>query len=234
MVKFLASISNIDEAHQIKHCDIDIIDLKNIDDGALGYVGINTVSNISKILNKHVLSVTMGNEENPNTLKYIYNVKQVINQNIEFIKIGLFNKKFINQHKEFLKKINFKNSKPICVLFADKTFDFDILKEIMNTGYHGVMIDTHYKNNNSTAELLTIKDIENFIHIVRKNKKFSGVSGSLKLKHINMLKKLHPNFLGFRGVLCDTSSKRKLLKANLVDRVSKEIKKNVLINQGAA
>ena len=34
MVKFLASISNIDEAHQIKNCGIDIVDLKNIEDGA--------------------------------------------------------------------------------------------------------------------------------------------------------------------------------------------------------
>mgnify|MGYP001295581096 CR=1 FL=1 len=234
MVKFLASISNIDEAHQIKNCGIDIVDLKNIEDGALGYVGVNTVSNISKILNKHILSVTMGNEENPNTSKYIHNVKQIIDQNVEFIKIGLFNKKIINEHKKFLKKINFKNSKPICVLFADKTFDFNVLKEIMNTDYHGVMIDTHYKNNNPTTELLTKRDIEYFINIVKKNKKFSGVSGSLKFKHINMLKELHPDFLGFRGLLCDTSSKRKLLKASLVNKVSKEIKRNVLINQGAA
>jgi dihydroneopterin aldolase len=234
MVKFLASISNINEAHQVKNCDIDIVDLKNIDDGALGYVGINTVLNISKILNTHILSVTMGNEKNPNTLQYIHNVEQVINQNIEFIKIGLFDKKLINEHKKFLEKIDCKNSKLICVLFADRTFDFNILKEIMDTRYHGVMIDTHYKNNNSTTELLTIEDIEYFIHITRKNKKFSGISGSLKFKHIEILKKLNPNFLGFRGVLCDTLSKRKLLKTNLVDRVSKEIKKNALINQGAA
>ena len=48
------------------------------------------------------------------------------------------------------------------------------------------------------------------------------------------LKELHPDFLGFRGLLCDTSSKRKLLKASLVNKVSKEIKRDVLINQGAA
>jgi hypothetical protein len=43
MIKSLASIKNIKEASLMADYDFDIIDIKNIDDGPLGYVGNNEV-----------------------------------------------------------------------------------------------------------------------------------------------------------------------------------------------
>ena len=39
MIKILGSIKNIEEALMIAEYKFDIIDIKNVDDGALGYVG---------------------------------------------------------------------------------------------------------------------------------------------------------------------------------------------------
>ena len=39
MTKILASIKDVHEAEVISKFDFDIIDVKNINDGALGYVG---------------------------------------------------------------------------------------------------------------------------------------------------------------------------------------------------
>jgi hypothetical protein len=39
MIKTLGSIKNIDEAQALSNLSFDIVDIKNIDDGALGYVG---------------------------------------------------------------------------------------------------------------------------------------------------------------------------------------------------
>ena len=65
MTRFLASIKDIDEAKIASTVDIDIIDLKNVDDGALGFVGIELVSKVKRLLPNSILSATMGNDLNP-------------------------------------------------------------------------------------------------------------------------------------------------------------------------
>ena len=95
MTGFLASIKNMEEASKITASNIDIVDLKNINDGALGFVGVETVNKVKKILPNFNLSVTMGNDENPNNSTNIENLRELIDNNIKFVKIGFFNKKFI-------------------------------------------------------------------------------------------------------------------------------------------
>ena len=79
---FLASIKDIREAKLIASSEVDIIDLKNIDDGALGFVGRNFISKVRKILPRHTLSATMGNHMNPNNSENIENIKFVIKNKI--------------------------------------------------------------------------------------------------------------------------------------------------------
>ena len=224
MTGFLASIKNMEEANKITSSNIDIVDLKNINDGALGFVGVEVVNKVKKILPNFNLSVTMGNDENPNNPINIENLRELIDKGIKFVKIGFFNKKFINQHKLLLNSINFKSTLPICVVFADKTFDLKIIQRLIDIGYEGVMIDTCNKNNKSTTEILGENQIKSFIKIVKDNNKLCGLSGSLKIKDIDYLKDLNPHFLGFRGQLCDKTSERIELNIDLLNKVSKEIK----------
>ena len=224
MTGFLASIKNMEEASKITSSNIDIVDLKNINDGALGFVGVEVVNKVKKILPNFNLSVTMGNDENPNNPINIENLRELIDKGIKFVKIGFFNKKFINQHKLLLNSINFKSTLPICVIFADKTFDLKIIQRLIDIGYEGVMIDTCNKNNKSTTEILGENQIKSFIKIVKDNNKLCGLSGSLKIKDIDYLKYLNPHFLGFRGQLCDKASERIELNIDLLNKVSKEIK----------
>ena len=224
MTGFLASIKNMEEANKITSSNIDIVDLKNINDGALGFVGLEVVNKVKKILPSFNLSVTMGNDENPNNPTNIENLRELIDKGIKFVKIGFFNKKFINQHKLLLNSINFKSTLPICVIFADKTFDLKIIQRLIDIGYEGVMIDTCNKNNKSTTDILGENQIKSFIKIVKDNNKLCGLSGSLKIKDIDYLKYLNPHFLGFRGQLCDKASERIELNIDLLNKVSKEIK----------
>ena len=60
----------------------------------------------------------------------------------------------------------------------------------------------------------------------KSNNKFCGLSGSLRLHHINQLKVLSPDFLGFRGQLCEKSSKRKDLSLTMFEQVARTIKVN--------
>tara|TARA_B100001769_G_C21937445_1_gene505076 strand:+ start:91 stop:768 length:678 start_codon:yes stop_codon:yes gene_type:complete len=224
MTGFLASIKNIEEAELIISENIDIIDFKKVNDGALGYVGKRIINQGVKLLRDHVMSVTMGNDINPNNKNNIENINYVIKSEIDYLKIGLFDIKMIDQHQRLLKKINFLKTKPICVIFADQSFDLSLVQNIIDIGYKGIMIDTCIKNSKSTLDLIDINDIKKFINIVNNNKLICGISGSLKIHHIKELKDLNIDFLGFRGQICSKSSNRNDIDISQVNKVSREIK----------
>lgn len=224
MTGFLASVKNIDEAKKICLSNADIIDFKKVDDGALGFVGSNIIRQGRKVLQDRIISVTMGNEHNPNNNKTINNINYVIKNKINYLKIGLFDIRMIHEHKKLIKKINFLETKPICVVFADQDFDLLLIQKIIDIGYKGVMIDTCNKNGKSSLDLLNRNDIKKFTDIVKKNNMICGFSGSLKLHHIAELKNLDIDFLGFRGQLCIDSKDRDSINMDQVNRVSREIK----------
>ncbi len=220
MTGFLASIKNIDEAKKISNAKIDIVDLKNVDDGALGFVGLDIINKAKQTLQNHKISVTLGNNRNPNNPETVSILSKIINQKIEYIKIGLFDKTMIDEHKLLLEKFSFTQTKPICVLFADKTFDLDIMRDLINMGYQGIMIDTVNKDSKSMTEILKPSEIKKFISINKKNKTLCGLSGSLKISDINNLKRYNPDFLGFRGQLCSNHTDRSEIDINLLKQVS--------------
>ena len=61
MIKSLASIKNIKEASLMADYDFDIIDIKNIDDGPLGYAGNKEVELISNKINRVISSNRLMN-----------------------------------------------------------------------------------------------------------------------------------------------------------------------------
>ena len=84
MTGFLASIKNIDEAKKISNAKIDIVDLKNVDDGALGFVGLDIINKAKQTLQNHKISVTLGNNMNPNNPETVSILSKIINQKIEY------------------------------------------------------------------------------------------------------------------------------------------------------
>ena len=224
MTRFLASIKNIEEAKKVLFSNIDIIDFKNVNDGALGFVGVEIVNQGRKLLKEHIISVTMGNDLNPNNESLINNINSVVKNRIEYIKIGMFDISMLHEHKNLLDNIDFSSTKPICVVFADQDFDLSLIQKIIDIGYKGVMIDTCHKNGKSVLDLITKDDISQFIKIVKNNNVICGLSGSLKIRHIRELKHLDVNFLGFRGELCSKPTGRDFINISKVEKVSCEIK----------
>lgn len=227
MTGFLASIKDVHEAEKISNAKIDIVDLKNVDDGALGFVGLSLMNKVRQILKHHKMSVTLGNNPNPNNKDTIAILSKIINQEIEYVKIGLFDINMIGQHKLLLKNFSFNQTKPICVIFADKTFNLNIMEEIIGIGYKGIMIDTFNKNHKSMTEILNHSEIRNFVSMVKENKSICGLSGSLKICDIDKLKELNPDFLGFRGQLCSNKLDRNEINLDLLERVSSAINSTI-------
>ena len=218
--RFLASIKNASEAKLIKDIRIDIVDIKNIDDEPMGFAGLQNILSIKNILQNHKISVTMGNDFNPNNESMISNALNVEKFGIDYMKIALFNEEELNNHKSLLEILNLQHCRPICVLFADNHIAINNLKKIADIGYQGVMIDTMNKNGLSVMDILPTEILNSFIERAKFLKMTCGLAGSIKRSDISNIIKFNPDFIGFRGQLCKGGKDRNNLSLDETIKVS--------------
>ena len=207
MTKILASIKNVHEAEIISKFNFDIVDIKNVDDGALGYVGDSSIEKIIKIFCNNTLSVTAGNDSSPLTKKQLKRVKFLDKLGIEYVKIGIFDINLLQDHCNFLESIKHLTIKTVGVIFADLISSEQEIEEVLKLDYDGLMIDTASKNNQSTLDILSADTLKFFTESCKESDKFCGISGSLSSMRFKETLSLQPNFIGLRGALCSHSKR---------------------------
>ncbi len=223
MIKILGSIKNIEEASIISKYEFDIIDIKNIEDGALGYVGDEQVKNIINTTEKKIFSVTAGNQIHPNSNNIMKRIKLLDSLDIKYIKIGIFDFKEINEHKLFLEKTSILGIKKVGVLFADKELDIAQVTDACKLSYDGLMIDTIDKSSKCTLDILNNDLLSTFVKKCHKANKFCGISGSMSYENIEYAMSFKPDFIGYRGALCSLSN-RKNIEGPKCESILKKIK----------
>ena len=202
MIKTLGSIKNIDEARALSKLDFDIVDIKDVNDGALGYVGNNQIELIAKAITNKDLSVTAGNYSHPNNIEVEKKLKFLCSIGIKYMKIGIFNMNFLDQHAIFLEKVSSYNIQTVGVIFANKNLQLNDILEVCKLDYDGLMIDTVTKSKMSTLDILDRDFLMHFIQECRKKNKFCGISGSINQDNIENAMQCKSDFIGFRGALC--------------------------------
>ena len=207
MTKILASIKNAHEAEIISKFNFDIVDIKNVKDGALGYVGDRSIEEIIKIFSNNKLSVTAGNDSSPLTKKQSKRIEFLDQLGIEYIKIGIFDTNLLQDHYNFLKSVKHLTIKTVGVIFADLIDSEQEIEEILKLNYDGLMIDTASKNNQSTLDILSTDTLKFFVESCKNSDKFCGISGSLTSIRLKEALSLQPNFIGLRGALCSHSKR---------------------------
>ena len=70
------------------------------------------------------------------------------------------------------------------------------------------MIDTSNKNSGNLFNHVTYSDVNNFLSIAKNMDLLTGIAGSINMSHINEIIELNPNYMGFRGALCENTSVR--------------------------
>jgi uncharacterized protein (UPF0264 family) len=90
----------------------------------------------------------------------------------------------------------------VSVLMADQKPDFALAPALSASGFAGVMLDTADKSAGRLTSVLSLQRLTEFVRLSRDNRLFVGLAGSLMESDIEMLTKLGPDMLGFRGALC--------------------------------
>jgi uncharacterized protein (UPF0264 family) len=202
MTGMLASVKNLSEAQLVLNANVDIIDLKQPEFGALGALSVSDVAKIvAKINGRCVVSATVG--DLPMDTDIIFNaVSDMAKTGVDFVKIGFFPD---GDWFEIVQKLAdlTQNIKLIAVLFADTQPDFTIIPKLKKAGFSGVMLDTMNKQNGSLTQVMANETIAEFVKLAKKQQLICGLAGSLRLEHIPGLLPFGTDYLGFRGALCN-------------------------------
>jgi uncharacterized protein (UPF0264 family) len=201
MSKMLASVNSLEEALIVQQANVDIIDLKQPLQGALGALDVATVRQIVTTLNKQTpISATVG--DLPLFPDTVFNaVKAMAATEVDYIKIGFFpagdTAATIAKLSSLIANVNL-----IAVLFADSLPELTLVSQLKQAGFKGVMLDTMDKKKGSLTELMLLSEIQHFVNLVQSQQLLCGLAGSLRLADIKTLLPLNVNYLGFRGALC--------------------------------
>lgn len=223
MTGMLASVKNLSEAQLIAQTAVEIIDLKNPEQGALGALSVKTVSTIVKLLSpQKTISATVGDLPMQAAL-VLDAVNHMSESGVDYIKIGFFPEQQASDSwlncLSALAPLPQQGKQLIAVLFADTDPDFQIIQAIADAGFIGVMLDTMDKSKGSLTQLMPFAKIEAFVQTAQKHKLICGLAGSLKQADIPKILPLTPNYLGFRGALCDKHNRTAQLDPQAIQTI---------------
>lgn len=218
MTGMLASVKNLAEAHIVLQANVDIIDLKQPEFGALGALPIELVAEIVAEINGRLpVSATVG--DLPMDENLIFNaVCEMAKTGVDFVKIGFFSSENWQVCVQKLASIT-ENTRLIAVLFADTTPDFSILSHLEKANFSGVMLDTMNKKNGSLTDVMTSETITEFVKLAKIHNLLCGLAGSLRLENIAPLLPLNADYLGFRGALCAENNRVQSLELRALQQI---------------
>lgn len=224
MTGMLASVTNVEEALTVLYAGVDIIDLKQPEKGALGALEPILVAQIVKQVNGRLpVSATVGDlPMDPEQVSAA--VDAMAATGVDYIKVGFFpGGDWQGTIDELTKYIN-QGIKIVAVLFADVSPELEIIESLHKAGFTGVMLDTMNKKNGSLSDVMTDQEIEAFVNKAKLHRLLCGLAGSLGKRDIPPLTSLKPDYLGFRGALCNQNSRTAPLDKESVININSALK----------
>ncbi|MFW9951457.1 MAG: (5-formylfuran-3-yl)methyl phosphate synthase [Candidatus Thorarchaeota archaeon] len=240
-IKLLISPKNIEEARiVINHNDVDYIDCKNPLEGSLGANFPWIISEMKKLIppsSNQLLSVTIGD------FPYLPGSASLAAlgaaySGADIIKVGLkgpqneaegihLMKNVVKTVKRFKKEI-----KIVAAGYADKermvkSPNFLSIPIIASkSGSDIAMLDTYVKDGKNIFDFLTITQLQEFTETAKELNLQVALAGNLMKKSIPKIKKINPDIIGVRSIVCEGYDRENgMIKNYLINEL-----KNLLYN----
>lgn len=202
----LASVATLDEMRTALAAGVDIVDLKNPAEGALGAWAPDALSEAVALWRAAgapgSLSATVGDHPlDPDLLRAA--AERTAATGVPLVKIGFAfgDGARLPPVLDALRPLA-RETRLIAVLFADQAPDFAVVPLFAAAGFHGVMLDTADKAAGGLLAHMGVETLARFVATARAERLLTGLAGSLKVADIAPLAALRPHYLGFRGALC--------------------------------
>ena len=222
MTGMLASVNSIAEALLVFNAQVDVIDLKQPERGALGALDTDVVRQIVlEIAGRCPVSATVG--DLPMQPELVFNaVTAMAHTGVDYVKIGFFPEGDWYATVEKLAQLT-PQTALIAVLFADTQPDFAIITALQQAGFAGVMLDTMDKHKGSLTQVMTHADIAQFVALAKSHLLLCGLAGSLRLTDIATLIPYQADYLGFRGALCEQHQRTGQLNQQAIAQIKQRL-----------
>jgi (5-formylfuran-3-yl)methyl phosphate synthase len=228
MTQLLISVKNAQEAMLALAAEVDIIDLKDPNIGALGALDLAVTKEIVDLVTGKKLvsatqvsatqvSATIG-EQHANVAELIADIQARADIGIDIIKIAISDLFQAYDFYNEIIKLTKTGIKIVAVFFADEALDLTLLPMLKNAGFYGAMLDTQKKHQHLLA-FQTKNQLQQFIKLCEQHQLASGLAGSLQPQHIDLLLEINPTYIGFRGGVCENSQRKSTLNGAKVKDV---------------
>lgn len=203
MTALLASVRSLAEARLVAAGGADWIDLKEPAAGALGAVDAATVAAVARAFGAtHRISATIGD---------CWDMPEVIPARVaamsaagaQYVKVGACAADPAPGLLKALAAACVPPARVIVVCFAEHAPQTRDLERLAATGIVGVMLDTAVKDGPRLPELVAPHALAAFVRVARGLGLLSGLAGRLRTDDVPALLAAAPDYLGFRGALCD-------------------------------
>ncbi|MES9814065.1 MAG: (5-formylfuran-3-yl)methyl phosphate synthase [Candidatus Thiodiazotropha sp.] len=202
MTRMLASVTDWRELESAIEAGVDIIDLKDPHSGVLGALPVESIRSLAaRCGGRCPVSATVGDlPTEPQQLAQA--IGRTAECGVDYVKVGFFSANKLTRCLQAITGLTHRH-KVVAVLFADREPPLERLGEFAGAGFHGVMLDTAGKGGGGLLDHMDPNRLERFVSEVRALDMISGLAGSLRLEDIPQLHCLLPDYLGFRGALCE-------------------------------
>jgi FolB domain-containing protein len=212
MTLMLASVTNPAEADAVRAGGADIIDLKDPAKGALGVLDAAVAADIVRSVGKRRPVSAAAGAALGAPWVLVDAVAAMAATGVDYVKVGFSPGKAGADCVRALRP-HASNTKIVGVLFADGAPDLDMLALMANNGFTGAMLDTAKKGAGRLLDHMDVAALDRFIDRCRENGLTSGLAGSLEPPDVPRLLPLQPNYLGFRGSLCQGRAREAAIDA---------------------
>ncbi len=200
MTGLLASVRSLHEARIALATRVDVIDLKEPAEGALGAVPLAVARLVAALPHRPTVSATIGDLPFAPD-RVVPAVRAMAATRVDIVKVGIFDGD-LPATLVALKPLAAEGIKLVAVMFADRDPDLALLPRLRAAGFLGAMLDTADKAGGGLRQHLPPDRLKRFVAAARREQLLCGLAGSLAIEDIEPLAALASDYLGFRGALC--------------------------------
>jgi uncharacterized protein (UPF0264 family) len=118
---------------------------------------------------------------------------------VDYVKVGI---ERVPRSRAVLDMLARSGHAIVPVFIADKGLDASDVAHACTLGFPGVMADTADKRAGRLFDVLSMDELRRFVATVRGSGAMVGLAGALRAEHQALLRRLAPDFAGFRTAVC--------------------------------
>lgn len=210
-MKLLISVRSVSEALMAARAGADFIDLKEPRDGALGRLPLDTIRDIVLALRQRpqaqLISATIGDVPVQHVSEIQSRVRAVSACGVDIVKVGINVDASAADAAAVLQWLAGCGTPLVPLFIADAGLQPDLIKQALALDFYAVMLDTADKVRGSLFDCLPLATLTQFVQQARHAGVRVGLAGALRQKHLPLLQQLAPDWVGFRGAVCEANQR---------------------------